>query len=84
MQKLIILFTFFLTGSVFAQQNKIDIGAEGGAPSFIFLRGNSFIKTNDRPTAGFSGGFFFSTTFLHYFHSERQLILNGKEHWLAK
>lgn len=61
--KLIILgFTILTFESIFGQENKIDIGPEGG-PSLIFMRGNAIIASTNSPTIGFSGGVFLQYNF---------------------
>lgn len=44
--------------SAYGQQNKFDIGIEGG-PSRIFLSGNSDLDNYNKPTMGFSAGIIF-------------------------
>ena len=58
----ILLLTISLTSPVFGQQNKLDIGIEGG-PSLTSIRGNKMFKKYNHPTLGYSGGLSFQFNF---------------------
>jgi hypothetical protein len=72
-----VLASFLITSSFsFAQDNKFDIGIEGG-PSLISLRGNVAIN-NQTTTAGFLGGVFCQYNFSKVFSLRTGLAYEQK------
>ena len=78
--KKIIIFLLISVGTttvLFAQQNKFDIGIEGG-PSRTFLRGNDFLEEFYDPKIGFSGGIFLQYNFPKIFSIRTNLAFERK------
>jgi hypothetical protein len=61
----------------FAQQNKIDIGLEGG-PSITFLRGNEILSTYHTLKIDFSCGLFFQYNFPKIFSLRTNIAFERK------
>lgn len=78
MKQLISLFIIISgTEVVFGQQNKFDVGFEGG-PGLICLRGNEILEKYHDPTIGFSGGVFFQYNFSKLFSIRTNIAFDRK------
>lgn len=78
--KQMIIFLLISVGAttvLFAQQNKFDIGIEGG-PSRTFLRGNDFTEEYTDPKTGFSGGISLQYNFPKIFSIRTNLAFERK------
>jgi hypothetical protein len=62
---------------VFGQQNKIDLGVEGG-PSITFQRGNEILSTYNKLNIGFSCGLFFQYNFPKIFSLRANIAFERK------
>ncbi|MBL7785002.1 MAG: PorT family protein [Chitinophagales bacterium] len=56
------LFLLSIGTTIYGQTNRFDVGVEG-SPSLIFMGGNNYISSYQKPTIGFSSGLFFQFNF---------------------